>query len=136
MVAWITGAGRNIGRAVCLRLAADGLDVVAIGHTRPATVEAVADEARALGVDALALTPDMSDPGAVTRTAAAALSCFGRVDLLVKSVGTRQTKTPAVLDHPGHAGLAPAERAAQVDIEGPLPLRLRELRERDGLRAG
>jgi NAD(P)-dependent dehydrogenase (short-subunit alcohol dehydrogenase family) len=88
-VAWITGGGRNIGRGICFALAAGGLDVVTIGHTRPEEVAAVADEIRARGVDALALTADMGDREAVAGAAAAALERFGRVDVLVNNAALR-----------------------------------------------
>ena len=47
--AFITGSGRNIGRAVALALAADGLNVIINGSTRRELCESVAKEARALG---------------------------------------------------------------------------------------
>jgi 3-oxoacyl-[acyl-carrier protein] reductase len=90
-VAWVTGGGRNIGRAICLALAGAGLDVVTIGHTRPAEVTAVAGELRELGVDALALTADMADSHAVATAAGAALERFGGVDVLINNAALRQT---------------------------------------------
>jgi NAD(P)-dependent dehydrogenase (short-subunit alcohol dehydrogenase family) len=58
-VAVVTGGGRGLGRAVALRLAADGTDVAVLARSA-AEVEAVADEARARGVRALALKVDVT----------------------------------------------------------------------------
>jgi 3-oxoacyl-[acyl-carrier protein] reductase len=88
-VAWVTGGGRNIGRAVCLAFAAAGFDVVSIGHRRPQEVASVADEVRGLGAEALHLTADLGDGAAVRTAAAAALERFGRVDVLVNNAAWR-----------------------------------------------
>ena len=53
-VALVTGSGRNIGRATVLELAARGTDVVVNARTNLAEAEAVALEAQALGVRAIA----------------------------------------------------------------------------------
>src|SRR3712207_9521040 len=52
-VALVTGAGRNIGRAVALDLARDGFDVAVNGSADRGACEAVAREARALGARGL-----------------------------------------------------------------------------------
>jgi NAD(P)-dependent dehydrogenase (short-subunit alcohol dehydrogenase family) len=57
--ALITGAGRNIGRAVAIGLARDGLDVIINGSTDRAAAEAVASEARAVGAQALVAMGDV-----------------------------------------------------------------------------
>jgi 3-oxoacyl-[acyl-carrier protein] reductase len=90
--ALITGAGRNIGRAVALALAGDGFNVVVNGSSDKAAAESVAAEARALGVKALVAMGDVGDPAACGRIAAAALSEFGAVDVLVNNAALRPAK--------------------------------------------
>lgn len=64
-VALVTGGSRNTGRAIALRLARDGHDVAVLGCSDSAAAAAVADEVRALGVRAIGVTADISDPAAV-----------------------------------------------------------------------
>ena len=80
--ALVTGAGRGIGRAVALRLAALGPDLVLAARTR-SEVEAVAEEARARGARADAVVADVARPESV-------LALFreaGVVDVLVNAAG-------------------------------------------------
>ena len=85
-VAVVTGAGRGIGRAIALRLARAGADVVCVSRTA-ANAEAVADEVRGLGRRAWAQAVDVADPAAVTASAETLLAEAGRVDLLVNNGG-------------------------------------------------
>lgn len=87
--ALITGAGRNIGRAVALGLAADGFDVVINGSRNRAACEAVAAEAQALGVQALVAMGDVGLPGDCARIASEAIARFGAVDVLVNNAALR-----------------------------------------------
>lgn len=59
-VALVTGSGRNIGRATILKLDAEGADVVVNCRSNQQEAEAVANEARALGVKALSVVADAS----------------------------------------------------------------------------
>lgn len=91
--ALVTGAGKNIGRAIALTLAADGAAVVVNGRSDEAAIKAVADEITAAGGRALAYLADISKPDEVARMAAAAAEAFGGVDILVTNAGLRrQTK--------------------------------------------
>ena len=100
----VTGAARGIGRAIALALAESGADVALLDRL-PAEVEATANEVRALGRRALALTTDVSDGATVGATAADVLAFFaGRVDILVNNAGvvSRQSildATEAEWDH-------------------------------------
>lgn len=90
--ALITGAGRNIGRAIALGLAADGLDVVVNGSTDRAAAEAVAAEARGLGARTLVAMGDVGRREDCARIAAEALAAFGTVDVLVHNAALRPTQ--------------------------------------------
>src|SRR5580704_13213334 len=82
-VALVTGSGRNIGRATVLKLAGEGANVVVNARANREEAEAVAREARDLGVKAISILADMSKKDEVEAMAAKALSEFGRVDILV-----------------------------------------------------
>ncbi len=94
--ALVTGSSSNIGRAIALELAREGANVVIHGRSRLPEAEAVAAEARALGVGALVCLADVSDQAAVRSMIARATEHFGGVDILLNSVGMRPTQT--VLD--------------------------------------
>ena len=91
-VALVTGSGRNIGRATVLELARQGADVVTNARTNSEEAEAVAAEARELGVRAIATTADVADQGAVYKMVGQAIAEFGRVDVLVNNAGMRASK--------------------------------------------
>ncbi len=79
----VTGAGRGIGRACALALAAAGADVVALSRTTT-EIEAVASEIKAAGGYAEALRCDVTDPAEVAER----LGALDAVDVLVTSAGT------------------------------------------------
>src|SRR5262249_59574268 len=70
-VALVTGSGRNIGRATVLKLAAEGASVVVNARSNKDEAEAVANEARALGVKALAVIADVARRDHIDRIVAA-----------------------------------------------------------------
>ena len=87
-VALITGARRGLGKAIALRLAQSGADIivndVAAGQTE---AEATAAEIRARGRQALALPADVCDAAQVNAMLEQALAHFGRLDILVNNAG-------------------------------------------------
>ncbi|MBR0652773.1 SDR family oxidoreductase [Roseomonas terrae] len=89
-VALVTGAGKNIGRAIALTLARDGATVVVNGRSDAAAIEAVAQEIRDAGGKAAALLADVSQEGAVTEMAAEIARQFGGADILVCNAGLRR----------------------------------------------
>jgi 3-oxoacyl-[acyl-carrier protein] reductase len=89
-VALITGASRNIGRAIALGFAQAGADVVINAHTSRAEAESVAEEAWALGVRALVGLADVRDAAAVDRVVAAAQDELGPIDILVNCAAVRR----------------------------------------------
>ncbi len=91
-VALITGSGRNIGRATALKFASEGAHVVVNARSNEAEANAVASEARALGVQALAVLADVANQEQVKSMVAAAMAEFGRIDILVSNAAVRPAK--------------------------------------------
>jgi 3-oxoacyl-[acyl-carrier protein] reductase len=85
-VAVVTGAGRGIGRAIALKFAQEGADVVCVSRTMENS-QKVAEEVRALGRKAWAHAVDVSDAKAVAEAAEKILSEAGKVDILVNNAG-------------------------------------------------
>ncbi len=85
-IAVVTGAGRGIGRAIALKYAAEGADVVVISRTQENS-EKVAAEIRALGRKAWAHAVDVADAAAVNAAAEKILADAGEVDILVNNAG-------------------------------------------------
>jgi 3-oxoacyl-[acyl-carrier protein] reductase len=92
-VALVTGAGKNIGRAIALTLARDGARVVVNGRSDTEALEAVAAEIRAGGGEALVQRADVSEEAAVAAMAAEVAARLGGVDILVCNAGLRR-QTP------------------------------------------
>jgi 3-oxoacyl-[acyl-carrier protein] reductase len=91
-VAIVTGAGRNIGRAIARHLAAAGAAVVVNVRSNKAEADAVVKEIKAGGGKAIAVVADVTDPTAVEAMAEAALKAFGRIDILVNNASLRREK--------------------------------------------
>ena len=85
-IAVVTGAGRGIGRAIALKFAAEGADVVCVSRTQENS-EKVANEIGALGRKAWAFAVDVADSAAVIAAAEKILADCGRVDILVNNAG-------------------------------------------------
>jgi len=82
----VTGAGRGMGRAIALALAAEGAAVV-VAEVDAALGAAVVEEIRAGGGRALAVTVDISDINQVQRLFALTKEEFGGLDILVNNAG-------------------------------------------------
>ncbi|TAK22114.1 MAG: glucose 1-dehydrogenase [Chloroflexota bacterium] len=85
-VALVTGAGRGIGRAIALRLAQEGADVV-IADLDEASAKAVAVEAMGIGRRALGIAADVTEAAAIGDLVARATSDVGEIDILVNNAG-------------------------------------------------
>ena len=85
-IAVVTGAGRGIGRAIALKFAAEGADVVCVSRTVENS-EKVAGEIRALGRRAWACAVDVADSKAVAEAGQKILTQTDRVDVLVNNAG-------------------------------------------------
>ena len=79
-VAIVTGAGRNIGRAIALALADGGASVLVNARSNRAEAEAVAREIEAAGGKAMVHVGDVADAKAVQAMADAAVKQLGRID--------------------------------------------------------
>jgi citronellol/citronellal dehydrogenase len=92
-VALVTGASRGIGKALAVRLASEGADVVVAAKSEqsterlPGSVHQTADEIRALGRRAIAVPTDVRDEEAVRRMIERAIEEFGRLDILINNAG-------------------------------------------------
>ena len=85
-VAVVTGAGRGIGRAIALKFAAEGADVVCVSRTAENS-EKVANEIRALGRKAWAHAVDVSNSASVNSAVEKILADCPRIDILVNNAG-------------------------------------------------
>ena len=85
-VAIVTGASGGIGRAISLTFARAGAKL-ALAARHPEPLEALAQEARALGVPALAIPTDVTRSDQVQRLVQQTKSEFGQIDILVNNAG-------------------------------------------------
>lgn len=95
--ALVTGAGQGLGRAIALAFAEAGADVAVVAR-RKQQVEAVADEVRALGRKALAISADLRDPLVPARLTSEAVAAFGKLDIWVNNAGGTDDATAYALD--------------------------------------
>ncbi len=85
-VALVTGAGRGIGKAIALDLAAAGADIVFTNRTK-ALADATKSEVEALGRKCLAVQADVAVPDQVDQMVKQALETFPTLDILVNNAG-------------------------------------------------
>lgn len=91
-VALVTGASRNIGRAIALSLAAGGAAVAINTRSSREDAEKVAQEIRAAGGQAEVFMADIADAGAVQAMTGGVIKRFGRIDILVLNASVRTEK--------------------------------------------
>jgi len=89
-VAIVTGAGRNIGRAIALQLAQAGAAVLVNVRSNKAEADQVVREIEAAGGKAIGVVGDVADPKTAEALAAAALKAFGRIDCLINNAALRR----------------------------------------------
>ncbi|MFQ5611798.1 MAG: SDR family NAD(P)-dependent oxidoreductase [Anaerolineae bacterium] len=95
--ALVTGGAQRVGKAISLALARAGANVVVNYHRSAEAAQATAAEARALGVEALAVQADVAELESVQALVARAEARFGGVDVLVNNASLFQ-KTPFPTD--------------------------------------
>jgi 3-oxoacyl-[acyl-carrier protein] reductase len=88
-VALVTGAGRNIGRAIALALADAGARVAVNVRASRDEGEAVVREIAARGGDALLVVADVAQRAQVDAMIATVTQCFGGLDILVNNAAVR-----------------------------------------------
>lgn len=98
-VAIVTGAGRNIGRAIALALAEGGASILVNARSNRAEADAVAHEIEVLGGNALVHIGDVADAVSVQAMADAAVKHFGRIDILVNNAALRREKSFAEMSY-------------------------------------
>ncbi|MCX2739289.1 3-ketoacyl-ACP reductase [Pontibacter anaerobius] len=84
--ALVTGAGKGIGKAIALALAAEGVNVALMARTT-SQLEEVAEGVRAKGVKAAVVTADVTDMEAVNKAVEQARNEFGAIDILINNAG-------------------------------------------------
>jgi NAD(P)-dependent dehydrogenase (short-subunit alcohol dehydrogenase family) len=107
-VALITGAGRGLGRAMAIRFAKCGADIVAASRTI-AQLEESAGEVRKAGRKCLIVPTDVASSAQVNVMVAAALKEFGRIDVLVNNAGIGEDsfgkRIEEITDEEWHRGI-------------------------------
>jgi 3-oxoacyl-[acyl-carrier protein] reductase len=91
-VALVTGAGRNIGRAIALTLAAGGATVLVNVRSNQAEADEVTRAIERAGGNAIALVADVADEAAVGRMVTDAAKRLGRIDYLVNNASLRNER--------------------------------------------
>jgi meso-butanediol dehydrogenase/(S,S)-butanediol dehydrogenase/diacetyl reductase len=113
-VALVTGGGSGIGRAVCVRLAEEGADVV-VTSRNPEHVEAVAaDVELAAGARPLAFALDVADRESVDAGVARVVEQYGRLDVLSNNAGIELPHGPPVVETTDEEW----ERLMRVNVTG------------------
>jgi glucose 1-dehydrogenase len=95
-VAIVTGGNTGIGKAVVLGLAAEGASIVIDYVSAPEAAEALEAQVRALGDQVISVNADVSKIADLEKLIGAAVSNFGRLDIMVNNAGV-ETRT-SVLD--------------------------------------
>jgi len=126
-VAIVTGAGRNIGRAIAIDLAAGGAAVIVNAHANRTEADNVVGVIEQAGGRAAVCLGDVADPATAERLVATALENFGRLDIVVNNAAVRKEQpfetmtyeqwreiTRLIMDAPFHTAKAalPALRQA------------------------
>ncbi|MCX6809660.1 MAG: 3-oxoacyl-[acyl-carrier-protein] reductase [Candidatus Berkelbacteria bacterium] len=91
-VAVVTGSSSGIGRAIVLKLAKDGFDVVVNSASDSKKGEGVAREIKKIGRSAIYIEADVSDEMSVEQMIEKTIKKFGKIDLLVNNAGITRDK--------------------------------------------
>jgi enoyl-[acyl-carrier protein] reductase III len=126
-VALITGGSRGIGRAITLKLASEGADVVINFFRKRDTAESTAETARNMGVNAHIIKANLAEPEKIDRMFAEIEGKFGRLDILVNNAASGVARSAMELNADAwdwtmninaRAALLCAQRAAKLMANG------------------
>lgn len=101
----VTGAGRDIGRACALRLAAEGANVALSYHSSSEGADSAVKEITDKGGKAIAVQADLNNPADVEMLVQKTVDQFGSIDVLVNNTGglvARKTIPEMTLEHWNH----------------------------------
>lgn len=94
-VAIVTGGGRDIGRSICLKLAAQGVSVVVNYHSSKAGAEETVSQIKAGGGNAIAVQADVTDLNSIKRLVSETQNAFGSaIHILVNNAGGLIARKP------------------------------------------
>ncbi|MGJ4953522.1 SDR family NAD(P)-dependent oxidoreductase [Bradyrhizobium sp. HKCCYLS20291] len=99
-VAFVTGAGQNVGRRIALHFAAHNAGGVAVNDFHLDRAEAVVEEIRSAGGKAIAVQADVTDLSSVKEAVARTEKEFGRIGILVNNAGNAGANPTADLKKP------------------------------------
>lgn len=88
----VTGSSRGIGRAIAIKAARFGANLVITYNKQADSAESVAAEIRSLGREVLSLQVDVSSRKSAKKMIVGTLETFGRIDVLVNNAGILQQK--------------------------------------------
>lgn len=126
-VALVTGGSRGIGRAITLKLAAEGADVIINYFRRRSAAELTAQEARDKGVTAHIIKANVGEPAKIDAMFNEIAEKFGRLDILINNAASGVVRPALELDDRGwdwtmdinaRAFLLCAQRATQLMPKG------------------
>ena len=119
-VAIITGGSRGVGAATAKLLASKGWNVTITCTSSMDDANSVVEECEKLGVEAIALTADVSEDNSCIQTAQETINKWGRIDALVNNAGT----TKFVFNHADLDGLDAEDflHIYKVNVVGPFQM--------------
>ena len=126
-IALITGGSRGIGRAITLKLASEGADVIINFFRKRDTAESTAEEARNKGVTAHIIKANLAEPEKIDRMFTEIEERFGRLDILVNNAASGVARPAMELNSDAwdwtmninaRAALLCAQRAAKLMADG------------------
>jgi enoyl-[acyl-carrier protein] reductase III len=126
-IALITGGSRGIGRAITLKLATEGADVIINYFRRTSQAEITAQEARAKGVNASIIKANVGEPEKIDSMFQVIEARYGKLDMLINNAASGVPRPAMELDAKGwdwtmdinaRAFLLCAQKAARLMPEG------------------
>jgi NAD(P)-dependent dehydrogenase (short-subunit alcohol dehydrogenase family) len=129
-IAIVSGIGPGLGRSIALGLARDGATVVLAARNSD-RLDAVADEVRAIGGEALVVVTDLSAAVDRARLIERTVDAYGRIDVLVNNAFSMGPMTSML-----ETGVEPWREAFEVNVFGTIDLTLAAVRVMQGQGGG